>query len=117
MRNIMAAPAEAEYGTIFVNTQTAVPIRTTMIEMGWEQGNTAIQVDNSTSVGIETKVSTKRNQRQWIWDSIGSTAESNKDNFESSEDQAQKTWGIIIPNIIQLNIKFLFDPNIYIWLN
>ena len=55
MRNIMASAAEAEYGTIFVNAQTAVPIRTTISEMGWKQGPTAIQVDNYTSVGITTK--------------------------------------------------------------
>ena len=34
MRNIVASAAEAEYGTIFVNAQTAVPIRTTLSEMG-----------------------------------------------------------------------------------
>ena len=44
MRNIMASAAEAEYGTIFINSQTAVPIRTTLSEMGWPQGPTAIQV-------------------------------------------------------------------------
>ena len=55
MRNIMASTAEVEYGTIFVNTQTAVPIRTTLSEMGWKQGPTAIQVGNSTAVGIATK--------------------------------------------------------------
>ena len=36
MRNIMASAAEAEYGTISVNAQTAVPIRTTFYEMGWK---------------------------------------------------------------------------------
>ena len=55
MRNIMASAAEAEYGTIFINAQTAVPIRTTLSDMGWPQGPTAIQVNNSTVVGIATK--------------------------------------------------------------
>ena len=55
IRNIMASEAEAKYGTIFVNAQTAVPIRTTLTEMGWKQGPTAIQVDNSTAVVIATK--------------------------------------------------------------
>ena len=55
MRNIMASAAKAEYGTIFVNSQTAVPIRTTISEMGWKQGPTALQVENSTAVGISTK--------------------------------------------------------------
>ena len=55
MRNIMASESEAEYGTIFVNVQTAVPIRTTLTEMGWKQGPTAIIVDNSTAVVIAAK--------------------------------------------------------------
>ena len=55
MRNIMASAAEAEYGTIFINAQTAVPIRTTLSEMVWTQGPTSLQVDNSTAVGIATK--------------------------------------------------------------
>ena len=55
MRNIMASAAKVEYGTIFINAQTAVPIRTTLSEMRWTQVPTAIQVDNSTVVGIATK--------------------------------------------------------------
>ena len=55
MRNIVASAAEVEYGTIFINAQTAVPICTTLNEMGWKQVPTAIQVYNSTAVGIATK--------------------------------------------------------------
>ena len=55
MRNIMASAAEAKYGTIYVNVQSAVLIWTTLYEMGWKQGPTAIQVENSTAVGIATK--------------------------------------------------------------
>ena len=55
MRNIMASAVKAKYGTIVVNAQTAVPIRTNLIETGWKQVPTAIQVDNSTAVGIATK--------------------------------------------------------------
>ena len=51
----MASADKDEYGTIFVNTQTAVPIRNTLFEMVWKQGPKAIQVDNSTAVGIATK--------------------------------------------------------------
>ena len=51
----MASEAEAEYGTFFVNAQTAVPIRTTLNDMRWKQGPTTIQVENSSAVGITTK--------------------------------------------------------------
>ena len=104
MRNIMASVAEVEYGTIVINAQTYVPIRTTLNEMGWKKGPTDIQVDNSTAVGISTKEFRQRNQSQWICDSIVSTTDLDRDDFEFSRDQAQKTWGAIIPNIIQLNI-------------
>ena len=50
----MESAYESEYGTIFVNSQTAVPIRTTLTEIVWKQGPTAIQVENSTAVGIAT---------------------------------------------------------------
>ena len=55
MRNIMASAAKDEYGTIYIKAQKVVPIRTTLSEMGWKQGPTAIQVENSTAVGIATK--------------------------------------------------------------
>ena len=55
IRNIMASAAEAEYGTIFFNAQIELPIPTTLSEMGWKQGPTAIQVENTTAVGITTK--------------------------------------------------------------
>ena len=63
MRNIMASAAEEEYGTIFINSQTAVPIRTNLSEMGWPQGLTAIQVENSTAVGIPTKELHQKNSK------------------------------------------------------
>ena len=51
----MASAAEAEYGTIFIILQTAVTTRTTLNVMDWKQGPAAIQVENSTAVGIATK--------------------------------------------------------------
>ena len=55
MRNIMASESATECGTIFVNAQKDVPIRTTLTEMVRKQGPPAIQVDNSTAVDIATK--------------------------------------------------------------
>ena len=55
MRNVIASVAEAEYGTMFINAQQAITIRTTVTEMGWPQGTTPIQAQNSTAVGIATK--------------------------------------------------------------
>ena len=55
MRNIVVSAAEDEYGTILVNPQKAVPIRTTLTEILCQQRPTSIQVENSTTVGIATK--------------------------------------------------------------
>ena len=63
MRNIMTSAAKAEYGTIFVNNQTAVPICTTLYEMEWTQGPTATQVYNSTAVCIATKELLQKNSK------------------------------------------------------
>ena len=51
----MASSAEDEYGTIFINTQTAVRTCTTLNELGWKHVPTATQVENYTAVGITTK--------------------------------------------------------------
>ena len=55
MRNTMTSTGEAEYGTIFINTQTIVTIHTTLSEMDCKQEPMDIQVDNFTAVGIATK--------------------------------------------------------------
>ena len=55
LRNIMASAAEAEYGALFLNGKSSVPIRTKLIEMHHPQPPTPIQVYNSKSVGIANK--------------------------------------------------------------
>ena len=71
MRNIVESAAEAKYGTVFVNSHTALPIRTTLPKLGCKQGPTSIQFDNSTAVGITTKEFRQKNLRPWIYVSIG----------------------------------------------
>ena len=51
----MASESEAEYGALFLNGQSAVLIRTTLIEMHHPHPPTPIQVENSTAVGIANK--------------------------------------------------------------
>ena len=52
MRNVLASAAEAETGSAFLNAQCAVPLRTTLHEMGWPQPATVITTDNSVARGI-----------------------------------------------------------------
>ena len=104
MRNIVASAAEAEYGTICVNAQTAVPIRTTLTEMGWNQGPTDIQVDNSTAVGITTKEFLQKKSKAMDMRFYGKNDRIEQGKFRFFLRPGQKTWGVIITNIIHLDI-------------
>ncbi len=55
MRNVMSSAAEAECGAVFENTTDAVPLQTTLEEMGHPQPPTPIQVDNSPAYGFANK--------------------------------------------------------------
>jgi hypothetical protein len=52
MRNVMGSAAEAEIGATYINSQEAIPIRTTLAELGHPQPPTPMQVDNSTAEGF-----------------------------------------------------------------
>ena len=54
LRTVAASAAEAEIGSLFLNAQEAVPIRTALEEMGHKQPHTGtpIETDNSTAHGI-----------------------------------------------------------------
>ena len=40
---------------IFITAEKMIPLRNTLIEMGWPQSQTKIQTDNSTAVGFTNK--------------------------------------------------------------
>ena len=50
LRNVMASAAEVELGSLFINSQYAAPISTTLIEINHPQPPNSIQVDNSTAL-------------------------------------------------------------------
>ena len=52
IKNVMGSAAEAEIGSVYINGQEAVPIRTTLAELGHPQPPTPMQVDNSTAYGF-----------------------------------------------------------------
>ena len=49
---VVSSAAEAEVGALFYNCKEAIPLRTTLAEMGHTQPATPVQVDNSTAVSI-----------------------------------------------------------------
>jgi hypothetical protein len=52
IKAVMSSAAEAELGGLFINAKTAVPIWTTLEELGHKQPPTPIQTDNLTACGV-----------------------------------------------------------------
>ncbi len=48
----MSSAPEAELGALYTTAKEMVPLRQTLIEIGWPQPRTPIQMDNSTAVGV-----------------------------------------------------------------
>ena len=78
LRTVAASAAEAEIGSLFLNAQDAVPIRTALEEMGHVQphSGTPLETDNSTAHGIlHATVRMKRSKAfdmryHWLQDRI-----------------------------------------------
>ena len=76
MRHVMSSAAEAECGALFLNACQAVPLQTTLEEMGHPQPPTPIQVDNSTTSGFANRQIKQRRSRSmdmrfyWIQDRV-----------------------------------------------
>ena len=52
---VMTSGAEAELEALYITAQKLVPMRQTLIEMGWPQPPTPIQTDNTTAEGVVNK--------------------------------------------------------------
>ena len=52
MKMVLASAAEAEIGALYMNARNAVPLRTTLAELGHPQPPTPLCTDNSTANGI-----------------------------------------------------------------
>ena len=54
IKNVMGSAAESEAGSLYMNAQADVPIRTYLIKMSHPQPATPLTTDNSTIEGIIT---------------------------------------------------------------
>ena len=52
IKSVVSSAAEAKIGALFINSQHAIPARTTSEEMGHVQPPTPIQTDNTTVLGF-----------------------------------------------------------------
>ena len=68
---VMSSAAEAELAALFMTAKEMVPLRQTLIEMGWPQPKTPVQVDNSTAVGVTNRTivpkQTKSMDMRFYW--------------------------------------------------
>ena len=52
MKPVYGSAAEAELAALYVTAKTMVPIRQSLVEMGWPHGRASLQTDNSTADGV-----------------------------------------------------------------
>jgi hypothetical protein len=76
IRTIMSSAAEAEVGSLFINSRAAVGLRSALQEMGHPQPPTPIMTDNSTASGIVNSSIKQRRSRAidmrfyWVKDRV-----------------------------------------------
>ena len=111
LKMVVASAAEAEIGALFLNGQTAVPLRITLGELGYLQPETPIQTDNSTAAGFCNSSIKQRKSKSidmrfyWIQDRV------NKELFLFIGDPKQHILGIILRSIIRLLTINLCDQS------
>ena len=55
IKNVMSSAAEAELSGLFICAKAMIPLRNTLIEMGWPQPPSPVQCNNSTATGMTNK--------------------------------------------------------------
>ena len=59
----MSSAAETELGALYITAKEMLPIRQTLIEMGWKQPPSLIQTDNLTASGVVNKTIIQRKSK------------------------------------------------------
>ena len=55
IKNVMSSAAEAKLSGLFICAKAMIPLRNTLIEMGWLQTPSSVQCDNSTATSVTNK--------------------------------------------------------------
>ena len=109
LHNVMASAVEAEIGATFHNGQEAVPIRTTLQNIGHPQPPTPIRIDNSTAEGFANGTIKQKHPKPSICASIGSRTAPGKVSFSFIGDPAALTSVTISPSTTLLPITISCD--------
>jgi hypothetical protein len=63
IKHVASSAADAEIGATFINCKEAIPLRTTLHEMGYPQPATPVILDNTTAVGFVNDTIKQRRTR------------------------------------------------------
>ena len=55
IKKVMSSAAEADLSGLFICAKAMIPLRNTLIKMGWPQPPSPVQCDNSTATGVTNK--------------------------------------------------------------
>ena len=55
IKNFMSSAAEAKISGLFICTKAMIPLRNTLIKMGWPQPPSPVQCDNYNATGVTNK--------------------------------------------------------------
>jgi hypothetical protein len=99
LKHVMSSAAEAEIGSVFLNTKEATILRTTLEEMGHPQPPTPLQTYNTTATGYSNDKIKQRRTRAIDMRFFGSNTESNKVISMSIGARDTKIWPITSQNI------------------
>ena len=104
LKVVVASVSKAEAGGLFHNSQDAVVLRTTIDELGFPQGPTPVQTDNTTAAGIANRKVRMRWSKAIDSASFGSKIMLTKRNFSPIGIRDQLTWPITSRSTIRLCI-------------
>jgi hypothetical protein len=114
IKHIMSSVSEAELAALYYGCKLAVPICTTLEEIGHPQTKcTMVTTNNITAQGLTMGIMTPKHPNQWINASIGSNAAMPNVSFFISGVPAltiaQTTpTNIILQNITKQSVRFTF---------
>ena len=60
IKNVMSSVSEAEFSGLFICAKSMIPLRNTLMEMGWLQPPSSFQCENSTAIGVTNKTTVNK---------------------------------------------------------
>ena len=106
----MASASEAEMAALFITAKNIIPLRHTLIEMGWPQPRTPIQTDNSKKI-IVNKATKPADMKLW-WIRDRESQEQFRYNWAPGSEMKEITAQSIILQFIMKKIE-----QIHTWSN